>query len=25
VDEAGQLVLLTSKGRVTIPAADVYF
>lgn len=25
VDEAGQLVLQTSKGRVTIPAADVYF
>ena len=25
VDEAGQLVLTTPKGRVTIPAADVYF
>ena len=25
VDEAGQLVLRTPKGRVTIPAADVYF
>ncbi|NNL17494.1 MAG: biotin--[acetyl-CoA-carboxylase] ligase [Boseongicola sp.] len=25
VDEAGHLVLLTPKGRVTIPAADVYF
>ena len=25
VDEAGQLVLLTPKGRVTVPAADVYF
>ncbi|WP_413719244.1 biotin--[acetyl-CoA-carboxylase] ligase [Silicimonas sp. MF1-12-2] len=25
VDEAGQLVLETPKGRVTIPAADVYF
>ncbi len=25
VDEAGQLVLTTAKGRVTIPAADVYF
>lgn len=25
VDEAGQLVLQTPKGRVTIPAADVYF
>lgn len=25
VDEAGQLVLGTPKGRVTIPAADVYF
>ena len=25
VDEAGQLVLQTSKGRMTIPAADVYF
>lgn len=25
VDEAGQLVLKTAKGRVTIPAADVYF
>ena len=25
VDEAGQLVLDTPKGRVTIPAADVYF
>ncbi len=25
VDEAGQLVLNTPKGRVTIPAADVYF
>ena len=25
VDEDGQLVLETSKGRVTIPAADVYF
>ncbi len=25
VDEAGQLVLTTPKGRVTVPAADVYF
>ena len=25
VDEAGQLVLKTAKGRVAIPAADVYF
>lgn len=25
VDEAGQLVLKTPKGRMTIPAADVYF
>jgi len=25
VDEAGQLVLLTPKGRITVPAADVYF
>ena len=25
VDEAGHLVLLTPKGRVTIPAADVFF
>jgi BirA family biotin operon repressor/biotin-[acetyl-CoA-carboxylase] ligase len=25
MDEAGQLVLMTPKGRVTIPAADVYF
>ena len=25
VDESGQLVLSTAKGRVTIPAADVYF
>jgi BirA family biotin operon repressor/biotin-[acetyl-CoA-carboxylase] ligase len=25
VDEAGQLVLITAKGPVTIPAADVYF
>ncbi|QMU57795.1 MAG: biotin--[acetyl-CoA-carboxylase] ligase [Boseongicola sp.] len=25
IDEAGQLVLTTAKGRVTIPAADVYF
>ena len=25
VDEAGQLVLITAKGRVTLPAADVYF
>ncbi len=25
VDDTGQLVLETSKGRVTIPAADVYF
>lgn len=25
VDEAGQLVLQTPKGRMTIPAADVYF
>lgn len=25
VDEAGQLVLMTPKGRVAIPAADVYF
>ncbi|MEK6216844.1 MAG: biotin--[acetyl-CoA-carboxylase] ligase [Boseongicola sp.] len=25
VDDAGQLVLTTPKGRVTIPAADVYF
>ena len=25
IDEQGQLVLETSKGRVTIPAADVYF
>lgn len=25
VDEAGHLVLITAKGRVTIPAADVYF
>ena len=25
VDEAGQLVLQTPRGRVTIPAADVYF
>ncbi len=25
VDEAGQLVLTTTKGRVSIPAADVYF
>lgn len=25
VDEAGQLVLETPKGRVTIPAADIYF
>ena len=25
VDEAGHLVLMTPKGRVTIPAADVYF
>lgn len=25
VDEAGQLVLTTPKGRVTIPAADIYF
>ena len=25
VDEAGQLVLQTPKGRVTIPAADVFF
>lgn len=25
VDEAGQLVLRTPKGRLTIPAADVYF
>ena len=25
IDEAGQLVLATPKGRVTIPAADVYF
>lgn len=25
VDEQGQLVLLTPKGRATIPAADVYF
>jgi BirA family biotin operon repressor/biotin-[acetyl-CoA-carboxylase] ligase len=25
VDEAGQLVLETSQGRVAIPAADVYF
>ncbi|MXQ07755.1 biotin--[acetyl-CoA-carboxylase] ligase [Alphaproteobacteria bacterium GH1-50] len=25
VDEAGQLVLQTPKGRVTVPAADIYF
>lgn len=25
VDEAGQLVLETARGRITIPAADIYF
>jgi BirA family biotin operon repressor/biotin-[acetyl-CoA-carboxylase] ligase len=25
IDEAGALVLLTAKGRQTIPAADIYF
>ena len=25
IDEAGQLVLTTARGRMTIPAADIYF